>query len=157
MAHHECEKVVAETRPVCQSKDRGDVCPVIGQVEYGADAKQRAKRKGVDGHLNVVCKYRTCADLASLVQILPPMSLRFDVQFAKRRRHADELRKLRISFRPDETDQTKYQKDTERDGRVAPRTTKRLRKVTSKKLLKTRTALRVGLIDAAMRADNEAV
>src|ERR1700730_4213543 len=154
MAHHECEKVAAETCPVGQGKDRCDVCSVIGQVEDSADAKQRAKRKGVDRHLNVVRKYRTCADLVSLVQIFPPVSLRFDVKFAKRRLDADELRKLWISFRPYEADQTKYHEDAERDGRVAPGATERLRKVTSKKLLNTRTALRVSLINAAVRADD---
>src|SRR6185436_1187087 len=109
---------------------------------------------GEDGYLNVVGKDRTGTDLFSLIQAFPPVRFGLNVQLAKCGRHADELGKLRISFRTHESKPAEYHEDGERKGGVTPRASKRLRKVASKELFDTRPALGVSLVDAAMRADH---
>src|SRR6266542_1009377 len=157
MTDHEGEQFGAITGPVSEGQHRRINSSVKAQGVQGADAKQSPKRKRVDRYPNIVSHDPAGTDLVGFVQIFPPVNLIFYVKFSERRWHSYQGGELGIIFSSQKSDHGKQRKNDEGNCCVAPGAAKRLRKVTRKKLLDARAALRVGLINAAMRANDEAI
>ena len=80
-----------------------------------------------------------------------------DDNFTKKWTNAGKLRKIRIVTSAQKGDCTEDDEDGKCRRAIAPGATKRERKIASKEVSDALPALRVGPVDAAVGADNQAI
>jgi glutamate formiminotransferase len=151
------QQIISESGAISQRDNRPKHRSIEGQHIQRTQPENSSQSERVESHANVVGENLARADLVGFVQTFPPVRPVIDDNLAEVGANSGKFREFGIQSRPYKSYKAENTKDGKGHGRVAPGAPERLRKIASKEISETLTALRVGAINPAMRPNNQTV